>query len=329
MKAEKLKSGNYRVQKMINGKRYNFSFDHKPTKKEIEDKIAEIRLGIVTQNNAPNSDFNTCALSYIDSKSNVISAATIRGYKSIVRNTPQWFLDIVLKDIDTVTVQNVVNEYAATHSPKSTRNFHGFIASVLGMYVPGLSINTTLPQKEEKDVYIPTREEVDKILNAVDGTRYYIPLKLACYGLRRSEVLALVYPDDFEGNFVAINKAKVLDSENNMIVKSTKTTKSAREIHIDDDLLTRIKEQGYIYDGYPDKINERLQIEQKRLGIKKFTLHKLRHYYATEISKVLPEQDWLKSGGWSTPHVAKSIYRHEQISRDREMQKRVSETLFD
>ena len=37
MKVQKLPSGSYRVQKTINGKRRSFTFDHKPTQKEIEE----------------------------------------------------------------------------------------------------------------------------------------------------------------------------------------------------------------------------------------------------------------------------------------------------
>ena len=50
MKVQKLPSGSYRVQKTINGKRKSFTFDHKPTQKEIEEEVyksmGEVRLRV-------------------------------------------------------------------------------------------------------------------------------------------------------------------------------------------------------------------------------------------------------------------------------------------
>ena len=41
MALKQLPSGSYRLQKQINGKRYSFTFNHKPSKKEIDQTIYE------------------------------------------------------------------------------------------------------------------------------------------------------------------------------------------------------------------------------------------------------------------------------------------------
>lgn len=60
---------------------------------------------------------------------------------------------------------------------------------------------------------IPTSGEVKLILEKATGTKYYIPLLLACYGLRRSEILALELSDLSDNNILTINKAMVVGSD--------------------------------------------------------------------------------------------------------------------
>lgn len=42
------------------------------------------------------------------------------------------------------------------------------------------------------------------------GGEYEVPITLACYGMRRSEICALT-PDDLDGDIVHISKAKVMN----------------------------------------------------------------------------------------------------------------------
>ena len=70
--------------------------------------------------------------------------------------------------------------------------------------------------------------------------------------------------DDIVGNTVKINKALVLDKDNNWVIKSTKTTNSTREVIVSDYLIHLIKESNFIYDGYPDKLIQNLHSMQKK-----------------------------------------------------------------
>jgi integrase len=50
---------------------------------------------------------------------------------------------------------------------------------------------------------------------------------------------------------------------------------------------------------------------QTKLGIPYFSIHKLRHYFASKMSELgIPEADILKMGGWETDHIMKKVYRH-------------------
>ena len=150
------------------------------------------------------------------------------------------------------------------------------------------------------------------------GTPYEIPLRLACYGLRRSEICALT-PADLDGNRLTINKAKVLGKDREWYIKATKTTDSTRTILIDDDLADLIRETGTVYDGYPNRIYWFLQKCQDKIGIPNFPLHYLRHYYASTAHALgIPDAVIMESGGWKTDHVMKRVYRHAKDTDDQQ-----------
>ncbi len=325
MKIEKLPSGSYRIRKMYKGKTYTVTFDYKPTQKEAMqamaeelDKVQEKRLEMT---------FEVAAKEYIASRKSVISPSTVRGYYGIIRQTPKSFLDMNVHDITAMDVQKEINRYSKDHSPKSVRNYHGFISAVLGVFCPNLKLTTTLPQKRKNEPYIPTNEDIKKILDHAKDTQFEIPIILACYGMRRSEICAL-RPEDIDGDVVTINKALVQDENKEWVVKSTKTTASTRSIIIPSELAEKIKKQGYVYDGHPGKISDYLSRTQKKLGIEHFSIHKLRHYFASKMSALnVPEADILKMGGWETDHVMKSVYRHSMIEKEENAKREAAEKL--
>lgn len=142
------------------------------------------------------------------------------------------------------------------------RNYHGFISAVLGTFCPNLKICTTLPQKVKNEPYIPSDDDVRRILEYAKETKYEIPIILACYGMRRSEICALT-PDDIDGDVVTINKAKVQNQSHEWVTKTTKTTASTREIIIPVEIANRIREQGYVYNGHPGKITDKNREAQR------------------------------------------------------------------
>lgn len=94
------------------------------------------------------------------------------------------------------------------------------------------------------------------------GTQFAIPIVLACYGMRRSELCALE-PKDIEGDLVTIDKAKVQNERKEWIVKATKTTVSTRKIIIPMETADKIRDQGYVYKEHPGKITGFLSSVQK------------------------------------------------------------------
>ena len=170
--------------------------------------------------------------------------------------------------------------------------------------------NITLPQKEKKTEYIPSKEDIIKIFQHVEGTKYEIPIRLAAFGLRRSEICALEC-SDLSGRCLTINKAMVQNDANEWIIKKTKTTDSTRTIYIPEDLADKIREQGYVYEGNPEKIYCALSRAQKELDIPHFSLHKMRHFFASYMhDQGYSDKQIQEFGGWKTDLVMKSVYQH-------------------
>lgn len=330
MKIEKLPSGSYRIRKMYKGKMYTVIFDRKPTQKEaMQAMSAELDK---VQDRHETMTFKTAADAYIESKRNVLSPSTIRGYLVIQKRLSESFLSKNVHDITALDVQREINRVAKDHSPKTVRNHHGFISAVLSVFYPSLKLTTTLPQRVKNKPYIPSDEDVKRILEYSNGSEYEIPLILACYGLRRSEICALSL-DDIKGDVIRINKAVVPDENDNWIIKSTKTTASTREVVIPMEVADKIRENGYIYKGSPNKITNYMIQTENTLGIPHFSIHKLRHYFASKMSAMnIPEENIIKMGGWETDYVMKGVYRHamedKNKSAQREAAKKLGNTLF-
>lgn len=330
MKIEKLPSGSYRIRKMYKGKTHTVIFDYKPTQKEAMQAMAA-ELDKV-QGKHDSLTFKAAGKKYIENKRNVLSPSTIRDYVTIMRQIPDTFLEKNIYDITAFDVQAEINRLAQKCGPKTVRNHHGFISAVLSVFYPDLKLHTTLPQKVKNEPYIPSDEDVRRILEYVKGTEYEIPIMLACYGMRRSEICALTL-EDLDGDIIHINKAKVLNENKEWIVKTTKTTASTRDIVIPAKIADKIREQGYIFKGHPGQITKYLHTAQTQLNIPPFTLHKLRHYFASKMSAMnVPEEDIMRFGGWETDYVMKGVYRHAMEDKNknaqREAARKLGDTLF-
>lgn len=308
MTIEKLKSGSYRIKQMVNGVTYRATVDHKPSDKEAHLLIADAmaRKGVAISSNMP---FKQACEAYIESKSNILSPSSVRGYKGIIKQFSGSFGNTALDILTKPMVQTEVNRYSANHSPKSTSNFSGFIVSVLKYYGNDIG-SITLPQKEEKSPYIPTKEEVMSIFSAFKGSIYEVPILLSGMGLRKSEICALSI-DDLNGNVLTINKAKVQCADNSWIIKTTKTTKSTRTVVIPEYIANLIRKQGFIYNGYPNVLYVKLTQMQDKLGIPHFSFHKMRHFFASYMHNLgYSDKQIQDMGGWKTDRVMKTVYTH-------------------
>lgn len=304
MTVDMLPSGNYRIREMRNGKVYTVIVGHEPGKKEAKELI-EKKLGIVNDN----TPFKRAAETYIESKSNILSPSSIRGYRSIVGHLPDSFLNAPLNKISKPTLQILVNQLSSQYKPKTVRNTSAFVMSVLKFFDVEIK-SPTLPPKEVKIDYIPTEDDIRRILAKVQGTKYEVPFALGTLGLRRSEICALEQ-EDLKGNVLTINKALVLNEHNVWTLKhTTKTDKSTRTIIVPDYIADLIRKDGAC-PCTPHSLYWKLQRVQIELGIPRFPFHKLRHFFASYLHENgFTDKQIQEMGGWATSNIMKSVYQH-------------------
>ena len=305
MTIEKRANGNYRIVEMRNGIRYRITLDHKPTKNEARELLQE-KIGAFSDKTV----FKKAAESYIDAKSNVLSPSSIRGYKTIIKcQITNEFLNMPIERIDLPCVQVLINTLSNTYAPKTVKNVSAFVMSVLKFYGSDVK-SPTLPQKQPKKDYIPTEEDIKRILAEVKGTQYEVPFILGTFGLRRSEICALE-KEDLNGNVLTINKALVLNENNQWTLKqTTKTEKSTRTVIIPDYVAELIKESGAC-PVTPHSLYWKLQRVQMKLGIPRFPFHKLRHFFASYMHELgYSDKQIQEFGGWKTDNIMKTVYQH-------------------
>ena len=306
------RGSSYRIEKMYKGERYSLTIDHKPTKSEADRLIWELIES--TDVSMPSDSFEAAAEDYIKSKDYILSPATIRGYRSMLKNLPHEFKNARLKAVDRKRVQILLNDVSKHSSPKSVRNLSGFISAVIKSVNPDWNNNVTLPQKKAEEFYVPEKEDVKKILDAARGTRWELPLRLATFGLRRSEILALE-TSDLKDNKITVNKALVPDGNKHMVLKTTKTTDSTREVPVSPYVadLIRALPDGRIYNGHPDSILNYLHKTQDRLNIPRFKLHYFRHFFASTARESMGDVYVEDMGGWKKgSSVMKKVYDYAQ-----------------
>jgi len=312
MKIEK-RGKSYRVRFMISGENYSLSFDHKPTQVEISELIEK-------KKNAKNGKltFQEACDSYIEARTKTLSPSTIRGYKNILTKISDDIMDKYIDDITQHDIQIQVNTWASDKSPKTVRNYHGFISSVLAEFRHDMILSTSLPQKIKHEPYIPNSEEIKQLLNYAKGSEFELVIYLGIFSMRRSEVCALTEDDiDYDKKLIRVNKAMVLNDQREWVIKPVpKTAASDREIPVPDQVIDLIKERG-LFKQNPTAITNWMLRTERSLGMNEFSFHKLRHYFASEAhAKGIVDADIMKIGGWETDHVMKAVYRHSQSKDD-------------
>ena len=315
--AKKLPSGNWRVNLYIglddSGKRKYKSFTA-DTKKQAE--------FLAAQYNVDRREQERCELTlraaserYIESKRNVLSPSTIRGYMSVLRNNLKSLMTIKVEDITQEAIQNEINSMAVNLSSKSCRNAHGFLSAVLAVYRPDFTLHTTLPARERNDIYVPDSVEVARILALAAGSINEIPVFLATQcGLRASEISALKVANIFDDH-IEIKEANVLDDKGNEVTKSPKSWSGYRKVPISKETAEYIRNHA---DG--DRVCNRRSINisnnwdkfRAKHGLNKsLNFHALRHHYASRCLLIgIPQKYTAELMGHSSTDMIERVYQH-------------------
>lgn len=327
--AKKLPSGSYRClifDKIENGKRKYKSFTA-PTKKEAEYLATQYIMEKEEKSRSPqnNNLFNDELEKYIVTKEAVLSPSTIRGYRNIQKMLKEKypkFYNMIISDISQEDVQALISDLSKSKSPKTVRNYHGLISSVIGS---NLVLNTTMPQKVHPDLYIPSDSEIQALVQAVRDTELEIPVLLGAFCMmRRGEICGLSI-NDINGNTIHVHHSLVLGSDKEWHLKAPKTETSDRYIEAPSFVIDRIREVGHITSLNPHSITIMFQRVLVRNNINHFRFHDLRHYSASIRHALgIPDAYIMADGGWRSDKVLKSVYRHAMSDRRKEMSDRIN-----
>lgn len=258
---------------------------------------------------------------YIEAKEKVLSPSTIRAYKGIEKNYFDSIGNILLDNLTQEKIQSWVGIVSIGRSAKSVKNAHGLLASAVNMFCPELTLHTQLPQKEKPKLYIPTDNDIKKLLEHVEGKELEIAIYLAAFGpMRRGEICALE-STDIKGNIVTVNKSMVLTPENTWVKKQPKTYAGYRQIDYPDFVIDRLSGiTGRIVKCTPAQLTNRFRTAVEYTDIPRFRFHDLRHYSASIMHAMgIPDVYIMQRGGWTTDNVLKTVYRHTLNDKEQEM----------
>lgn len=324
MKIEKRGPCSYRIRKTYDKKTYSVSVDHKPTEAEAEKlimrQISMLRASAI-QKKALTLSFKESADGMIEDKRNVLSPSTIRDYKGRLSRLSDVFTSLPISEITQQDVQREINRLAGKYSGKNVSNYYGFISSVFSYCRPEMVLKINLPAIKRKEPYVPNSDEINKVIDAASGTAFELAVLLACLSLRRGEICALTMDDvDFKHKTISITKDMVQNENQEWVIKPTpKTDASNRIIAVDDRILNLIKERG-LYSMHPGYITSWMLETEDKLNLPRFSIHKLRHYFASSThDKGFTDKQIISQGGWSTDYVMKKVYRHKMSERNKEM----------
>ena len=300
MKPRRLPSGAWNCRVMIDGQSYSFTHSDKKTVMRMASEFAD-----EYRRKMDNPTLLERMREYVAENEERLSPSTVRSYNGMIRMIEERTPRIASKRLSAITEQDVSDIVRPLRTLKTKRNYVNFIHACTGKSAGKLT------GVSSKRVHVPTELEVKGQLQIFRNTELEIPIMLAAYGgLRRGEICALRM-SDIDGDFVHVSRAVVRDQLGEWVTKDPKTASSVRSVLLPHFVIERIQVQGYITHLLPSQVSNRFWKKQRNLGIPPYCFHSLRHFHASYLHYLnIPDAYIMQRGGWSTPSVMQSIYRH-------------------
>lgn len=300
MKPRRLPSGAWNVRVMIDGQSYSFTHADKKTVMRMASDFADDY-----RRKMDNPTLLERMREYVAENEERLSPSTVRSYNGMIRMIEERSPRIANKRLSAITEQDVSDIVRPLRTLKTKRNYVNFIHACTGKSAGKLT------GVSSKRVHVPTELEVKGLLQIFRNTELEVPIMLAAYGgLRRGEICALRM-SDIDGDFVHVSRAVVRDPSGAWVTKDPKTASSVRSVLLPHFVIERIQAQGYITHLLPSQVSNRFWKKQRNLGIPPYCFHSLRHFHASYLHYLnIPDAYIMQRGGWSTPSVMQSIYRH-------------------
>lgn len=218
----------------------------------------------------------------------------------------QWLVklipDLVINDLDRITYQKLLNDYAAVHERQTTMDFHHHLkCAILDAVDEGLILHDPTRKaiikgktpREKKPKYL-NQYELHKLLDDLNLSDQinmdWLILLVAKTGMRFSEALALT-PKDFDLSRQLLSVSKTWDYKNDGGFLPTKNESSVRKIPLDwqtviqfADLIKHLPEDEPIFVDkkvYNSTVNDLLAKHCRNAEVPVISIHGLRHTHAS------------------------------------------------
>ena len=235
-------------------------------------------------------------------KEGAIRPVTMKKYKM----AHQWLVklvpDMLLEDLDRISYQKLLNDYAEEHEHQTTLDFHHHVkCAILDAVDDGLisrdptrkAIIKGKKPRDKKPKYL-NQFELHKLIEDLEledkVTWDWFLLLVSKTGMRFSEALALT-PKDFDFSHQTLSISKTWDYKGNGGFLPTKNKSSVRKIQMDwltvmqfARLVKNLPEDKPIFvEGtvYNSTVNGILERHCKNAGIPVISVHGLRHTHAS------------------------------------------------
>ncbi len=220
------------------------------------------------------------------------------AYRWLLKLTP----NLIISDLDRISYQKLLNDYASEHEHQTTMDFHHHLkCAILDAVDEGLiqhdptrkAIIKGKQPREKKPKYL-NQYELHKLLDDLNLSSNintdWLLLIIAKTGMRFSEALALT-PKDFDLSHQQVSVSKTWDYKGNGGFLPTKNQSSIRKIPLDWQTVIQFAE---LIKQYPDDkpifidkpiynstINDILSRHCQNVGIPIISVHGLRHTHAS------------------------------------------------
>lgn len=253
---------------------------------------------------------------YIQSRENVVSPSTVRGYRNIQNTRFKAYMEKDVTSFDSDLCQEMVNQEARLCGAKTLTNAWGLISSVL-RYTTGSSFSVKLPQIVQNERLFLDPDQISKFVSIVKGSEVEIPALLALCSLRTSEIRALTWDNvDFDRNIVHVRGSVVYDEDRNLVhKKENKNSTSRRDVPMIPQLASALRNiehtSDYVFPGSIQHVYLRINKICKANGLPEVGLHGLRHSFASLAYHLnMPAKIAQQIGGWANDQVMQRIYTH-------------------
>lgn len=339
MKAQKLPSGMYRAMAYLgkdeDGKAIRKSFTA-PTEKQAEADATAYESKYSRR--VGRSSVSSVLDAFLRDREPVLSPTTIKDYANRIRTLKRQYPTLCAKAVVSVTskdLQDLINSMRQPHqyhsltkevkpaSEKTIRNYVQLLSAAFHFYGVDMP-EVKLPQRERAVIYVPTVEEIKRLLDAARGTDMYVVVALAAFGpLRRGEICALKYPEDFEGTTVHVHASIAGDRNKGWVEKAPKSYASDRHIELNEWIVDAVEEQGYVTQLNPQEITARFSHLLKKAVLPHFRFHDLRHFAVSYLHSIgVPDAYIIQRTGHEGEEILKRVYRHTLEDQKKEYAKR-------